>query len=152
MRLELDVFGDTQLSRDLLRFGERAADASPAFRQIADDLRDIERRQFASEGGFASAGWDPLAPSTIARKALLGLDPRILRATGALEASLTNRGDDAHVEMIGTQELIFGTDVDYAKFHQKGTSRMPRRRPIELRETDRRDIVRTLQRHLVGER
>jgi hypothetical protein len=35
------------------------------------------------------------------------------------------------------------------RFHQLGTDRMPRRRPLELRETARRQILKRLQRWVV---
>jgi phage gpG-like protein len=157
MLIELELAGDVQLRRELLRFRGAVADASPAFEQIARgssglkgvySLRGIERRQFQSQGAFASAGWAPLAPSTVRAKARRGLDPRILHATGRLAASLS--GGAGRVEIVSSSQLIFGTSVPYARFHQSGTARMPRRRPIELREQDRRAIVRTLQRYLVG--
>lgn len=151
MDLELSIFGDVQLRRKLLRFGEKAQDASDAFEEIADQLRLIEREQFDSEGGFASAGWAPLAPSTILRKLSRGQPLTILEATGRLRRSLTGEHDPGHVEIVGPQQLVFGTQVPYAHFHQTGTSQMPRRRPVELRETDRRQVVRILQRHLVSE-
>src|SRR4051794_15389307 len=140
MLLELDVFGDVQVRRKLLRFGDRARDARPAFELMADDLREWEERQFASEGGFASGGWDPLAPSTIAAKAAapraaftgsrtktgkfakrVRRNRRILEDTGALRESLTQHGDAEHVELIFPQEFVFGSTVPYAQFHQRGT-------------------------------
>lgn len=151
MDLQIEVFGDVQVNRKLLRFNDRAQDASPAFRTIAGNLRDWETRQFATEGAFASGGWDPLSPSTVTTKAREGLSPRILEATGALRESLTSRTDAGHVEIIGRQELVFGTQSPSARFHQRGTSRMPRRRPLEIRARDRADMVKTLQRHMVGE-
>lgn len=157
MLIELEIFGDVQLRRELLRFKDATADASPAFEQIlmgtgrgSFSLRKIEGKQFATQGKFASGGWTKLAPSTVAQKARRGLDPRILHATGRLSASLTGPGP-GHIEIVTPQSMIFGTEVPYARFHQSGTHRMPRRRPIELREQDRRGMVRTLQRHLLGE-
>lgn len=159
MLLELEVFGDVQLRRELLRFADAASDASPAFTKIARQgsgasgvysLRGIERRQFDSQGQFASGGWMPLAPSTTRAKARHGLSRRILKATGALEASLVGPGA-GHVEIISPHQLVFGTSVGYAGFHQRGTKRMPRRRVIELREQDRRNFVRILQKHLLGQ-
>lgn len=150
MLLELDAFGDRQVDRELLRFADRAVDATPAWAQIIIDLAHLEHEQFASEGALASAGWAPLAPATVARKAAAGLDPRILHATGKLAASLTEPlgGGDA-IREVAPDEMRFGTTVPYARFHQLGTERMPQRRPIELRERDRRALVQTLQRFLV---
>jgi phage gpG-like protein len=39
-----------------------------------------------------------------------------------------------------------GTNVPYARYHQTGTHRMPRRQPVSLNEQMRRDMVKTLQR------
>lgn len=151
MRLQLELAGDKQLDRELLRFADRATDVRPAWAAIMLRLAEAEKRQFDSEGQRASGGWAPLAASTLARKQRLGLDPRILHATGRLAASLTAPlpGGDAIREALPL-EMRFGTDVPYAGFHQTGTSRMPQRRPLETTEQDRRDMfVRLLQRFLV---
>lgn len=148
MRLEIDVFGDKQLARDLLRLGDRIEDATPAFREMLTKLAGIEREQFASEGGRGSGGWAPLAASTLATKRANGLDEHILVATGRLRASLTGvaPGGDARREVHPT-EMVFGTNVPYARYHQLGTIRIPRRRFLELTELDRREaFVKVLQR------
>lgn len=150
MELKIEVFGDVQVSRKLLRWAGRVTDASPAFREIAQLLRRYERRQFTSQGAFASGGWAPDAESTVRLKAAKGLDPRILHATGDLEQSLTG-SSGGHVEVVAAHQLVFGTSVPYARFHQTGTSRMPRRRPLEIRERDRAELVRIIQQHLVRE-
>jgi phage gpG-like protein len=148
VRLDLDVYGDEQVSRELLRFSAYAGNAQPAFRKIADDMRDQVAEQFATEGARGSGGWKPLADSTIASKLSAGLDPHILQATHTLMESLTGTGGD-HIEEISDEHLLFGSSVDYGRFHQKGTSRMPARRPVEFAELDRRGFIRTLQRYLV---
>jgi phage gpG-like protein len=150
VQIVLDVFGEEQVNRRLLRFEDDVRDASPAFREMANMLRSWERRQFASEGSYASGGWAPLAASTVAQKRRKGLDPRILRATGDLMRSLTQSGDPNADVTIAPLGMTFGTSVPYARYHQTGTRRMPRRRPLELRDQDRRELVRILQRHLVG--
>jgi phage gpG-like protein len=149
MRVELDVFGEKQISREILRVGERASDARPVFSSIARYLMGEEEQQFASEGRYASGGWARLKDATIAAKRRAHLDPRILRATDALHRSLTRRGDANQVLVIRPNELRFGTKLAYARFHQSGTSSSPRRRPLELRETARREVVRRLQRFLL---
>lgn len=150
MRLSLDVFGDVQVDRELLRFADRAVDARPAWDAIMHQLGVLEREQFDSQGARASGGWAPLAPSTVADKARRGLDPRILHATGKLRASLTEpAGPDAIRESL-PNAMRYGTSVPYARFHQQGTGRTPQRREIELTATDRhRMFVQTMQRFLV---
>jgi HK97 gp10 family phage protein len=60
-------------------------------------------------------GWPPLAGSTIARK---GFD-RPLYETGELQNSIQHNVDD--------HEAYVGTDVEYAKYQEYGTSRIPAR-------------------------
>jgi phage gpG-like protein len=146
LELRIESFGDVQLSRRMLRFGENVGDLSPAFRQIVDDFAKLGFDQFASEGRKASGGWAPLAASTIARK---GHDT-ILSATGDLETSLTGTQDGGLRRVhITDDEMEYLSLVPYAGYHQTGTARMPRRRPFELRARDRASVVKRLQRHIV---
>lgn len=79
-------------------------------------------RQFDTEGSFAGARWAPLAPSTVDRKARLGLRPQILQATGAL------RGAASRPSRKATPRSLTLTITDpKLPFHQEGTSRMPAR-------------------------
>lgn len=147
MRFDLSVDGDVQISRRLLRLGDRVEDARPAFRRVADDLMGIERQQFASQGGRAHA-WPPLAQATQEAKSRAGLDPRILQATGRLRDSLTGRSGDQKL-LITDTFMIFGTNVKYAGYHQGGRG-VPQRRYLDLTAMDRRRLVKTLQRELIG--
>lgn len=150
MRLELDITGDKQILRDLLRWGENARDMRPAFRDLADDFLDIERKQFESQGGYGSGGWKPLKPDYLARKVAAGFDSRILHRTLRLRRSLTMSTGDS-VRVITADEMRVGTRVPYAVHHQHGAPRanLPRRRPVELPNADRERWVKILQRHLV---
>lgn len=155
MQLYLEVFGDVQLARELLRFGERAEDMSPAFEQIADDFLQIQEFQFDSQGGMFSGGWAALAPSTIESKRRQGLDPRILHATLALRNSLTNKNDPNHVRRITPDTMEVGTSVTspsgfpYPAAHQNPKQGQKQRRPIELDEDISSDWVKVLQEYLV---
>lgn len=148
-RFEFEIFGDVLVRRRLLGIAHRAGDMSPAFDQIADLLMDQTRMQFDSEGGHASGGWAALAPATVRLKARRNLDPRILRATGALMGSLTRRGDPNQELDVSGDRLVFRSRLARHRFHQQGTSRMPARPPLALREDAKRDAVRILQRYLV---
>jgi HK97 gp10 family phage protein len=68
--------------------------------------------------GTYQFGWAPLAPETIARKAT-GDSP--LLETGALRDSITHNVDS------NGKEAAVGTDLDYAKYLEFGTSKMPAR-------------------------
>ncbi len=143
------MFGEKQVSRELLRVSDAVQDARPAFRKIADDLVQAGRRQFDTQGGHASGRWAPLKPETVRAKASKGHDPRILRATEALMNSLSRRGGPGQKLQITPGLLVFGSDVDYGRYHQSGTSRMPQRRPLELTAVDRRGVMRRLQRFVM---
>lgn len=147
MRLSLDIYGEEQLERELLRFSAYAGSPQPAFHKIAEDMRHQIEEQFASEGGRGSGGWAALKETTSLAKAAAGLDPHILQATHKLVRSLTSTGGD-HVEQVTDSSLFFGSKVGYGQFHQKGTGKMPARKPVDFTELDRRGFVRTLQRYV----
>lgn len=150
--VEIDVDGDVQISRELLRFAGRVTDASPVFRDIADDLREIEEGQFSSEGGRGSGGWKALKAETVAAKRAAGLDNGILKATEAMFRSLTQKSDPHHVEEITKDSLRFGSTDEKLPIHQAGApaNNLPQRRPLELTALDRTSITKKLQRFMVS--
>jgi hypothetical protein len=156
--LIIEPFGDRQFARQLMRFGDAPADllTGVAGEEIHADFLGIEKAQFDSEGVFGSGGWVPLKMSTIEQKAREGHDLRILHRTLAMRDSLTSASDANHVFLATRDELFIGTRVvsdrgfPYPAVHQRPIrSHLPRRRPVELREADRRRWVRILQRRLV---
>jgi len=149
MQIDFNFYGDQQVSRRILRWQEAAADARPAFEAVADMLMEHEDQQFETQGGLASGGWAALKPATVQAKARQGLDPRILHATLALRRSLTERGDENQELIIEPSWMLFKSKLEYAGFHQTGTRHMPQRRPIELREQDRQEVVKIVQEFLV---
>lgn len=155
MRIEISIAGDKQVNREILRVGERAVDAAPAFSAIADLLIEETAEQFATEGRHASGGWKPLKESTLREKEHAGFGGRgILERTLKLEDSLTKRGDSNMILEIGPAELAYGSRLPYAGAHQnpKPGSRLPQRRPVELTEDARRRVIKILQRWImVGE-
>lgn len=150
MRITLEAFGEVQFSRELLRLSAAGKDMRPAFDNIHEMFIRAEKMQFATQGGSGSGGWAPLAPSTKAYKKQAKLDPRILHATLRLRDSLTQSSHPDHVYRASADEMFVGSKVEYGIHHQFGTSRMPRRRPVEFTENFRSNIVKALQSHLMG--
>jgi len=148
MEFRFEIDGDQLISRRLERFAGRSVDARPAFGAMADTLRGYEKRLFDSEGGSSGAPWSPLADSTRKAKTNAGQDPRILHATLALRRSLADKRDPEHEEIVTPTTLVFGSKLPYARFHQKGEG-VPRRRPLEFNESQKRYLLKKLQRYLV---
>jgi phage gpG-like protein len=96
---------------------------SKNFKPVYEDARDYLEKANAANftaGGLPSGGWQP-------REQVYGWP--IMKRTGKLFSSLTNlRGAPNTITATGAQ--IFGTNVEYAKFHQYGTEKMPKRQII----------------------
>lgn len=150
MIVSFAVAGDVQISRELLKYSGRVADAKPAFVAIGDFLIAETKEQFDTEGRHASGGWRPLAAATIDRKKRLGLRLEILQETGSLLDSLTEKGDSNMVFTATRSSIEFGSKLPYAEAHQnpKSGSHLPQRRPIELTDRARKHAVRIVQRYL----
>lgn len=145
LNISLSLDGDVQFNRTLIGISDRADDMRGGFQAAADVIMEAEKRQFATQGAFGSGGWQPLAPATVAMKQALGLDNGILDRTGILRRSLSIKGSSGQVLVIAPHQFVFGTSVEYAGFHQNGRG-VPTRKPLELPESTRKDIVKTIQR------
>lgn len=84
---------------------------------------------FATQGAIYG-GWAPLSPRYSAWK-LIHIGPRpIMVSSGDLLASLS--GVPMGVSDIDSHSARFGTNVRYARYHQSGTRKMPRRQIVGL--------------------
>lgn len=148
MRIDFSLYGEEQLSRDLLRYTSYIREPGPAFREIASDMRKQIGEQFETEGERGSGGWEPDKDETLAAKAAKGLSPKVLQATGDLMDSLVNPSSQWHVEEITDDSLLLGSKDWVGFLHQKGTKTLAVRKPVDFTELDRRGFVRTLQRYV----
>ena len=103
--------------RVLAMLGGMADRASAPFagvgrRTILSLLRGDVRRRFAERG----PGWQNKADGT----------PATLRRTSRLYRSLVSETRDS-VAVVSAKRIQYGTLVPYGVYHQRGTSRMPRR-------------------------
>jgi phage gpG-like protein len=102
-------------------------DMSPYFEAAVPALKERVEQTFDDEG----PGWQPLAPSTIAARVRAGYGSGpILQQTGALRRSAT---DDAEVN-ISRRGMTYRTTLPYAKTHQEGAGRIPRRSFINMEQ------------------
>jgi phage gpG-like protein len=92
-------------------FEREILDFNPLWDRIAPLMAEVELERWASDG-FGS--WPPLAESTIRQKG----HGDILIDTYALLESLADPGQA--VKHQDAQSMEYGTDIDYAHWHQDG--------------------------------
>ena len=150
LRFTVEVMGEEQVLRAFSRFGDAVKDLTPFWPTIADDFRELEEKQFDTQGGSGSGGWTALSPAYATWKARHYPGKGILVRTGALRSSLTT-GGAGHIEKKSADRLEIGTSVPYAIYHQKGTRKMPKRPPVELSEADKMRWSKALHKFLISE-
>lgn len=95
------------------------------FKQISGDFYKSEKSIFQLKG---PGRYKDITPQTKTQKLReVGFIYPILKRTRRLEKSVTSPRTKDSILKIGKKELIIGTKVPYAAFHQEGTKRMPRR-------------------------
>lgn len=145
MRLQVTIAGERQVDMALTRFPESLKDPS-GMQEIADYLLTHVQRQFAREGDGATGKWAPLSPRTIADKIRNGYPTRILVRTGEMRDAIVSR-DGFTVD--ATQMRYAPKVPHYARYHQHGTERMPRRRIVDLSAGHRKHMAKILHQSII---
>ena len=99
------------------------ADYTEPLTEYGDDITEAHQRYFDRQTDPNGTAWEPLAASTVARKG----HATILVDTGRLRQSLTELGSPDNLFRVDKRGALFGTNVDYAFWHQRGTKQMPAR-------------------------
>lgn len=148
--LEYQVGGQTgeqsveRLAVAFERAGAECADfGKHIFPELVPVLEAGVRAQFDAEGGGPAAGaWAQLTAQYAAWKEGVYPGQPILVATGALQDALTVDGSAHALRDYSASMLNFGTQgLDYASFHQTGTSNMPARPPFDFGPEFERELV-----------
>lgn len=143
-RARLQVEGLREARERLDEVGDRARRPEPALRAPATkrDIQEGQRRRFSH-----ARGWRRISPEWAAEKRRRGLDPRIMRATGALESVLTNAPVGAVQFSAYNAELRWGlpyrSSVYYAAVQAKRG-----RRAVVIDKVARRAISERVQRYV----
>lgn len=127
-----------RLGADFERFGD------VVFPRLVPLFEGETSRQFEGEGGGPNRGsWEALSPAYGEWKRSVAPGKPILEFSGKLREALTQSSSPLAVRSMGGQEFDFGTrGVEYASFHQTGTSRMPSRPPFDFSANFERDFQR----------
>ena len=129
MRVTVDIEIDTDKVEDRLdEMKKRIKKMKPVFYWARRELENRYAANFTANG-LPSGGWSPLSPKYASWKAthVPGAPPMI--RTGKLFRSVTEL-ENSRLNVITDSRAEFGTDVEYAKFHQYGTNKMAKRRII----------------------
>jgi hypothetical protein len=146
-RLTFDVLGEVQLDRTLARVGVGLTDARPLWEDLTDRFVRFTRRQYDTEGGAGSGGWQALSPRYAAWKARHYPGKPILERTGRSKRLVTVR--PLQVEELSASRMVIGATDDVLRYHQHGAGNLPRRRVVDLPESERRTWVRRSHRFLM---
>lgn len=146
LNLKLGLFGDEQLVGSLLKMDDRVDDVSPWFRMMHRWLESEVGKQFATEGKHLGPGsWKKLSPAYKAWKEREYPGRKILQREGDLLESLTRRGGQS-VRHVTRKMLVFGSQVEHGKYHQKT------RPMLHLDTTRKRQVTRSLGMFVVSDK
>lgn len=135
--LKITVDGEEKLNRAFDTLGKTVSDWRPAWPEIEQIFFRAELEQFNSEGA-RSTKWAPLGSKYAKQKARRFPGRKMLVRTGRLKRSLSviGSGGSDQIRDADQTSLTLGSRVDYGIYHQRGTPRMPARRPIEITVRD----------------
>lgn len=148
--LNIQVSGGEQVQLGFSRFAESIKDWSPVFQDIAADFHEMERRQFDSEGGYASGGWKPLSKTYAEWKAKNYPGNKILVLSGLMKESLTDNNPWT-IEDIQALQAEFGTRIPWAIYHQNGGRKIPQRQIVFLTQADQTRWIKLIHAWLLKE-
>lgn len=106
---------------------KRANNVMPVLWRAKDWLGDANSQNF-SLGGVPSGGWSPLDPQYASWKSSRHPGAGLMVKTGRLFNSLSSLSGPPN--LVESMSATFGTKVEYAKFHQYGTSKMAQRKVV----------------------
>lgn len=144
-----EVEGIPLFNRSFNRVQEHISDLRPVWDEVQTAFYRIENEQFKSEGARGGGGkWKRLSTTYAKRKAKLYPGMPILQATGRMYEALTSETADSAVVKT-KDEFGIGTTLEYPHYHQKGTSKMPKRAPVDFGDQQKRDLQKSIQRGLL---
>jgi phage gpG-like protein len=147
--VSIEVDGKPEFDRTFSRLDANFDDLTPIWPAVRAKFYEIEAQQFDSEGGKGGSGrWKALSARYAAQKVARYGDKPILEATGDLRASLTSDGAGSYY-WADKQEVAIGTTLPYAMYHQRGSGKLPERKPISFSDEQTRDLMKTIQSELV---
>lgn len=147
MNLKLSIDGEAKFNQAFDVLAEGLTDLRPVWPEIELQFYRAELEQFNSLGARGGSVWQPLSSKYEKRKAKIAPGKPILVLTGRLKRSLTIIGGDDSIRDPQPMSLTLGTKTPYAGYHQRGTSKMPARPPLQLTRDDYGKFVSRIYRY-----
>jgi len=137
--ISVDVRGQKKISQALNRLLKQGSDLEPAFRDIGEYLLESTQQRFVDQQAPDGEPWEPLSPKTLAKKKR---QDRILTETGTLADTLNYQ--------IGANQLMLGSNMEYAATHQFGREAdgIPARPFLGIAPFEQVEILDILRDHL----
>lgn len=148
LAVTLTLMGDQQVVRTLTNQQWFLTDMRPAWEQVADEFAKAEKELFRTRDRGA---WPALSKQYARWKEQRYPGKPPMRRTDTLYRELTQR--PFGVERITRWSLTIGTQLPYARIHQKGgwvPGWPPKRMVVHLTEDEKRRIVKAVQAQLVA--
>lgn len=124
--IAISISGDERAIARFKGMAVRMDNMSPVLEWAKTTVTKAWQSNFAANG-LLSGGWAPLDPEYFAWKTVRFPGAPTLVRTGQLFRSL---GSDNVAMGVKKNEAVIGTNLRYAKFHQYGTSKMPKRQIV----------------------
>ena len=129
--ITISIDGQVEIARRMDTMGHDIRDWHKPLGRISSNLLKAFDNNFASRGQMFG-GWQARSKS---------YPWPLLEKTGRLRKSF--KGD------VRGDALVLSNTSPYFKYHQRGTSRLPKRTMMALREAEKQMIVRQFQGHLI---
>jgi len=117
---------DRAVQRRFKVMGKYLKDFKKPLKESADFAKEMYEANFDKKGS-EFGGWKPLAPSTLMAKTKAGYPSKPLIRTGKMKGSFDTK------ELKKTKAVVWNKlQEKYFKYHQLGTSKMPKRVMISI--------------------
>ena len=145
-RLTIELIGKKKVVGILSALTARVKNLKPAFKDVADNFREVEKLTF--KAGGRPSHWKALSPVYERWKASHHPGKPIMILTGNLKDSLISTGGN-HIEKIRRQSLTIGTKDPKGDWHQHGRGNLPVRKVISPKPSDITEWVGIIRSYIV---
>lgn len=143
--LDLEVEGFEPYKASLSLYITRFTDLRALWPGIAADIGAENKKQIDSQGRHGSTPYEELSPPYAAWKASQVGPKPILIFSGDMFDTLTNPSSSGFVTITRKLDMTIIFRSPYARYHQRGTKKMPARPPMILRRVQGRKYMQAIQ-------